>query len=959
MKTGVFKKVLVSTLSVAMLATSFSIPAAKSNTVIAATIQAGADYSVEAVDTSSSVSTLKFKTQEYSKYVIAHYKLDNGNQMNVTLNTSNGYDFTYDITGVKAGTKVKVSFTYNKGNAQYDTAETTYTTGTQTSTNTNIAAPFGVVAENRGNNEIGVVWGRGDINTYNIYVDNNKVASSVGCAYYVIQNIAAGNHTVSVTTVSGSSESTKSSVVVNVTGAQTQPQTTTTKKPETTTKKVEEGIVTIYQDINYGGRATALNEGSFDMGDLNAKGFYNDDMTSIKVKSGYRAIIYKDIHFTGESKVITSNTSWIGSDWNDQMTSIKVEKIPAATTTKAQPTTTKAQTSSNEYANAAFLGDGAMGGALSNTYKAVVVSGSNVTPNNIQNFQGITAIHVILADADISRVTVNGNTSTGKVEGAGLFINVNDLTKESNEVLVYNGAGNVKANIHVYNAKSTGQTQPVTTTKAQNQTTTKAQNQPTTSGVQFQLDTSIAKPFGLVLSNPDDGIISAVWGAGNINCYNVYVDGVRKRTKVQAGVQQIPVQVAGKHTVSIATVSGTRESERISMDINVKGTAPAETTDYPSELKPQKDPNIQKQNGKMILQLNNKTNGKYSDNQIYWIVLGKNANHELCYLDTNGNLVKANTGLNNGTIGSRKYAKSIVHTMAEKNFVHLPAIESGRMYISYGEPVYVTFNQGADGILGYAGPDVNNPGDANINTLFEYFEFTTEAINGGITFHGNTTRVDFFSFPYMIRLMDEYGGFDRCVGDIGTRSEIFNAFQKEVPAEFRGLANDKRIMAPCKTLFNEGRQYGNYFENYVNQFWDKYSREDLVFSCEGGQFRGRVEGNRMRFTKDGAGAYYVSKPNTQEILEGKGAFAQGSVVEKVIQAQLCAAFNRGVAMTPANYNKPSTYYKTESTYNAYAGFFHKHSVSSKAYGFCYDDVNDQSTLVETGNADSLVIDLKY
>ena len=64
MKTKIFKKVLVSTLSVAMLATSFSIPAAKDNTVIAATIQTGSDFTVDAVDTSSSVCTLKFKAKE-------------------------------------------------------------------------------------------------------------------------------------------------------------------------------------------------------------------------------------------------------------------------------------------------------------------------------------------------------------------------------------------------------------------------------------------------------------------------------------------------------------------------------------------------------------------------------------------------------------------------------------------------------------------------------------------------------------------------------------------------------------------------------------------------------------------------------------------------------------------------------------------------------------------------------
>ena len=38
---------------------------------------------------------------------------------------------------------------------------------------------------------------------------------------------------------------------------------------------------------------------------------------------------------------------------------------------------------------------------------------------------------------------------------------------------------------------------------------------------------------------------------------------------------------------------------------------------------------------------------------------------------------------------------------------------------------------------------------------------------------------------------------------------------------------------------------------------------------------------------------------------------------------------------------------------------HEHSVLGKAYGFCYDDVNDQSTLLQYNKADALVIDLKW
>ena len=86
------------------------------------------------------------------------------------------------------------------------------------------------------------------------------------------------------------------------------------------------GDVTIYQDINYGGRQASLGVGSYNLASLQAKGFKNDDMTSLKVPFGYKVTIYWDDNFGGKSKVITSDTSYIGNEWNDQMSSIKVEK---------------------------------------------------------------------------------------------------------------------------------------------------------------------------------------------------------------------------------------------------------------------------------------------------------------------------------------------------------------------------------------------------------------------------------------------------------------------------------------------------------------------------------------------------------------------------------------------------------------------------------------------------------
>lgn len=481
--------------------------------------------------------------------------------------------------------------------------------------------------------------------------------------------------------------------------------------------------------------------------------------------------------------------------------------------------------------------------------------------------------------------------------------------------------------------------------------------EPTTE-ITFTTDSSIAKPFGMVVSSPENGMVNVVWGRGTIDCYNVYVDGERRRTAITAQSLNLPVYFEGTHEISVTTVVGNKESLPMTMTITVVGIGEKETEPEtcPPELKPQLREDLELSDDKILMQINNKTDGAFADNEVYWCVIGYNSNKELCYLDKSGNLIPANTDMNTLTVSGRKVA-DISYTLEEADYVYVPSISSGRMYVSYEKPVYITFNKAADGSIGYAGPDLNNSSDPNIDTLYEFAEFTID----GKYFWGNTTRVDFFCFPMVTRLVGhtQYETYDNTVGEIGTRDEIFEAFKISAPEPFKSLVGDTRIMAPCKTTFNTGKEYGNYFDSYIDEFWTKYTNEDLVFKFESGSFTGRVSGDVINFVRAEDGkTYTVSKPNTQEVLEGKGAFASGNGIEKAIEAQLCAAFNRGVATDPSKWYKPAQYYQNDVN-NYYAGFFHKHSIVGRAYGFCYDDVNDQSTLLQYANSDALIIDLKW
>ena len=624
-------------------------------------------------------------------------------------------------------------------------------------------------------------------------------------------------------------------------------------------------------------------------------------------------------------------------------TKTPVQTTQAPTTAKTTTTVDDGKPGPKEAFGQSILGiDGLSVQFVWGNDNEIISSGQtfNIYYDGVLGEQGVkpTAITHVFATGGKHVITIKGYLNGKESQGVDIKVDLG-------------GSGDNQTTTNSSEPTKPSTTQPTTTKPA---TTTKPSSENPTTGLTFTTDSSIAKPFGMKVEAAGTGYLRVVWGRGDIDCYNVYVDGERRRTGVSCGSFTLPVYTEGTHTVAVATVVGNRESVRVEETIAITGVGERETEPEtcPEELKPQLKENVPMKNDRIAIELNNKTNGKYSDNEIYWCIVGKNANNQLCYLDKDGNMIPASESLNTVQIGNDKYA-NIYHTLAEADYVYTPTIRSGRMYISYGKPVYLKFV----GTTGYAGPDLNNPGDVNANTLFEFAEFTIE----GKFYWGNTTRVDYFCFPMITRLVGSatYSGYDKVVGDIGTRDEIFNAFKNEAPEAFKTLVRDDRIMAPCKSKFNVGEKYGNYFDNYINEFWNKYSRETLQFSTEAGNFTGRVVGNQMQFTKaNDSTVYTIDKPTTQDVLEGKGAFDKGNGTEKAIEAQLCAAFNRGVATEPDKYYKPSEYYKN-SVNNFYAGFFHRHSVLGFAYGFCYDDVNDQSTLLQYDKADALVIDLKW
>ncbi|HEY8916011.1 MAG TPA: beta-1,3-glucanase family protein [Chitinophaga sp.] len=97
------------------------------------------------------------------------------------------------------------------------------------------------------------------------------------------------------------------------------------------------GAAIAYKDCNYGGYAAGLNPGAYTLSQLNALGILNDDISSLRVKPGYKVTLYQDDNFSGSTLVLTGDDDClVDNGWNDLTTSLKVESNTTSTSTVIQ-----------------------------------------------------------------------------------------------------------------------------------------------------------------------------------------------------------------------------------------------------------------------------------------------------------------------------------------------------------------------------------------------------------------------------------------------------------------------------------------------------------------------------------------------------------------------------------------------------------------------------------------------
>jgi hypothetical protein len=287
----------------------------------------------------------------------------------------------------------------------------------------------------------------------------------------------------------------------------------------------------------------------------------------------------------------------------------------------------------------------------------------------------------------------------------------------------------------------------------------------------------------------------------------------------------------------------------------------------------------------------------------------------------------------------------------ERTTIKVPKGLSGRLYMSFGRRL--DFRLSTDGLVQPA-PWAGN--DPNRDILFDWSEFTLN--EAGLWL--NSSQVDMFAVPHVVSVR---GGDGRTVrtGEVkpGGRQRVIDRIKQQPgfadTVQTRADGTVLRVLAPGKAA-DGGRFSATYLDPYITSAWNAYTSRTLTVVPFGDRpdtrFLGRTTGDVMNFTDaNGRTVASFTKPSTANVWGCDGALgAPNDQVVGPIARTLCAALHRGTLGT--RHTQPSggaTDFYREPLTNHYSRLIHENMVDGKAYGFAFDDVQAQESLVHSGD----------
>ncbi|MEZ0092337.1 beta-1,3-glucanase family protein [Streptacidiphilus sp. EB129] len=281
--------------------------------------------------------------------------------------------------------------------------------------------------------------------------------------------------------------------------------------------------------------------------------------------------------------------------------------------------------------------------------------------------------------------------------------------------------------------------------------------------------------------------------------------------------------------------------------------------------------------------------------------------------------------------------------------ITVPRLGGGRIWFSVGAPITFLLNPGP----ALVEPSVTNPSDPNIDTLWDFCEFTFDSAN----LYANISFVDFVSLPIGLRLTGSAGtqsapglpagGLDTVCAGLSAQAAADGQGWNELIVASGGA--NLRALSPTNGIVRNPALLAGYFDGYLDQVWQKYSSAPLTVDTQAswGRVTGQVSGGVLDFP--GVGSF--ARPSSADIFScNSGPFNVSSQELGALAARLSAAMNRTTLLIDTDQpdgENPSQYYGFPQT-NHYARILHAVSLDGRGYAFPYDDVQPDGGVDQSG-----------
>ncbi|KAL7941017.1 glycoside hydrolase family 64 protein [Trichoderma barbatum] len=277
-------------------------------------------------------------------------------------------------------------------------------------------------------------------------------------------------------------------------------------------------------------------------------------------------------------------------------------------------------------------------------------------------------------------------------------------------------------------------------------------------------------------------------------------------------------------------------------------------------------------------------------------------------------------------------------------------LNSGRVYFSEGIFTFFMLDTGNGERLVQPSVNANDP---SASLHWGFIEFTYPK-DGSI--YANISYVDFVGLILSMILSTTDGGPPQITR--GLRSDavshicrgLFDQAKKD-GYSWHGMCvlNEERrpvrIISPNYYSRFSGAAFQKYWESYVDEVWDHYSKTPLVIDTQGvfGDVECLVTNQILRCKNDPRA---FSKPLATDIWScDSGPFGRqpgDNAIHLAVVPRLCAAFVRSTLLIEGGHVQPSlnssSHYMVSPT-NHYSRLVHELQVDGRGYAFPYDDVN--------------------